>query len=388
MVTGRNIFDTNFDYQGRIDKIRKRMGNEVDCIIIHNWTNQYYLGGHYQHMPWYPVSHTHITESPLIIFRDHDPVFLCAFITMNAIREGTWVKDVRVIDQGFAKSAFDGIAKVLTEKGLENGNIGVEEKCMTMSTYLNLQKALPNARIKPAGDMIYLTRAVKTPDELPYIKKAVEICESAIQVARDVAKPGVTEMAVQLAMEIEMKRLGAFREVETMCQSGPRTANYRAFAADWKKIEEGELVTIDLGSLYKGYGCDIARTWVCGTPTAEQRKISKDLCATTEEFEKICKPGLEFGEVFDHIRGFMTKLGYQPNKTVFPCQQFTIHGVGLGPFHDYPHPTHRETIFEPGMVLSFQPAMRAKDYSIRFEDNYLVTQNGVELLSKYPRDLI
>jgi len=58
-------------------------------------------------------------------------------------------------------------------------------------------------------------------------------------------------MEVQRAAEMEMKRLGALREVETMCQSGPRTANYRAFASEWKKIEENELVMVDLGASIK-----------------------------------------------------------------------------------------------------------------------------------------
>lgn len=210
----------------------------LDCIVIHNWTNQYYYSGHYQHLPWYPVSHTHITESPLVLFREHDPVFIAAFITMKAIREGTWISDVRVIDQGYAPTASAAVSSLMEERGLANGRIGYEEKCCTASTYHNLARALPNAQLVPAGDLLYQARAVKDEEEIQLIRKAVEIAESAVEVAKKTAQPGVTEMQVQLAMEIEMKRLGAFREVETMCQSGIRTANYRAFASDWKKFKK------------------------------------------------------------------------------------------------------------------------------------------------------
>lgn len=387
-----NIFGTEFNYQARVAKVRKVMQQQgLDCLLIHNWTNQYYIAGMYQHMPWYPVSHTHITESPVMLFKDHDPVFLCAFITLGAIKEGTWIKDVRAIDQGLAPTAYEAIAKVLQEKGLDAGNIGIEEKCCTASTYQNLKKALPKARLVDAGDILYETRSVKEPEEIVLIKKAIEIAESAIQVARDMIKPNgptVTEMEVQLAMEIEMKRLGAFREVETMCQSGTRTAHYRAFAADWKKIQKDEPVTVDLGGLYKGYGCDIARTWINGTPTAEQKKIASDLYKIYDKYLAVCKPGKTFGEVFDYIRAEFIKMDWPATKSSFPCQQFAIHGVGLGPFHDYPHPTHRETIFEPGQVISFQPSVRTATYTIRFEDNLLVTNSGMELLSKYPHELI
>jgi Xaa-Pro aminopeptidase len=384
-----NIFGTNFDYKKRLAKLQMVMeAHNLDCVIIHNWTNQYYYGGHYQHLPWYPVSHTHITESPLVLFRDHDPVFIAAFITMKAIREGTWISDVRVIDQGYAPTASAAVASLMEERGLANGRIGYEEKCCTASTYHNLAKAMPNAALIPAGDLLYQARAVKDEDEIQLIRKAVEIAESAIEVAKKTAQPDVTEMEVQLAMEIEMKRLGAFREVETMCQSGIRTANYRAFASDWKKIEKDELLTIDLGGLYKGYGCDIARTWVIGTPREEYRKIAADLCEIHHKFMTFTEPGMSFAEVFDYIRGQMIDMGYPANKAVMPCQQFAIHGVGLGPFHDFPHPTHRETILEPGMVLSFQPSVRDETFSIRFEDNILIKDDGLELLSTTPRDLI
>ncbi len=384
-----NIFGTQFDYKKRLLKLQKVMENQsLDCIVIHNWTNQYYYSGHYQHLPWYPVSHTHITESPLVLFREHDPVFIAAFITMKAIREGTWISDVRVIDQGYAPTASAAVSSLMEERGLANGRIGYEEKCCTASTYHNLARALPNAQLVPAGDLLYQARAVKDEEEIQLIRKAVEIAESAVEVAKKTAQPGVTEMQVQLAMEIEMKRLGAFREVETMCQSGIRTANYRAFASDWKKIQKDELLTIDLGGLYKGYGCDIARTWVVGNPSDEYRKIAADLCEIHDKFMSFTKPGMSFAEVFDYIRGQMIDMGYPANKAVMPCQQFAIHGVGLGPFHDFPHPTHRETILEPGMVLSFQPSVRDETFSIRFEDNILIKEDSLEILSKTPRDLI
>ncbi|MEZ2127761.1 MULTISPECIES: M24 family metallopeptidase [unclassified Sinorhizobium] len=384
-----NIFGTEFDYQGRLDKLRKVMeANELDAFIVHNWTNQYYYGGHYQHMPWYPLSHTHITEAPLILFKDHDPVFLSAFITMNAIREGTWIKDVRVNDTGFAKSAADGVAKVLAEKGLQAGNIGFEETTCTTKTYHSLLAALPDAKFKPAGDLLFIARSVKEPAEIELIRKAVAIGHSAIDVAIRTAQPGVTEMEVQFAMEIEMKRLGAMREVETMCQAGIRTANYRAFASEWKKIEDGELVTIDLGALYHGYGFDIARTWVVGRPKDEYVKIANDLYKTHDLFMEHLKPGMTFAEIFDYIRQVMSDMGYPANKAAMPCQQFAIHGVGLGPFHDFPHPTHRETILEAGMVISFQPSVRTETYSIRFEDNILIKEDGLELLSTAERKLI
>jgi Xaa-Pro aminopeptidase len=97
-----NIFGTSFDYQSRLAKIRKLMEERhIDAILVHLWPNQYYISGMYQHLPWYPVEPVPPTESPLIVFRDSgkEPVFLCQWLTSNGLKEGTWIKDVRVLDK-------------------------------------------------------------------------------------------------------------------------------------------------------------------------------------------------------------------------------------------------------------------------------------------------
>lgn len=74
-----------------------------------------------------------------------------------------------------------------------------------------------------------------------------------------------------------MKRREAIREVETMFQLGIRTANFRCFASNWKRIEENDLCAIDIGCVYKGYGSDITKTWVVGKATPEMKKRTEKL---------------------------------------------------------------------------------------------------------------
>jgi Xaa-Pro aminopeptidase len=104
-----NIFGTNFDYESRLTKIRKLMEErQIDCILSHKWPNQYYVSGFYQHLPWYPLT-THPGEAPLILFRekDKDPVFVSAYLIFNAVKERTWIKDVRAYDRGSSLSVYE-----------------------------------------------------------------------------------------------------------------------------------------------------------------------------------------------------------------------------------------------------------------------------------------
>ena len=384
-----NIFGTSFNYEERLRKVRKLMGQlDLDCILVHKWTNQYYMSGVYQHLPWYPDCHSFPTEAPLILFKEAPPVFLCAYLTFNAVKEGEWVKDVRAFDRGSKLSVYEYIAQVLKEKGVEGGKIGIEQDCCTVSTFQKLQAVLPKAQFKHALDVFYFVRVIKEPEEIELIKEAVAIGEAGMKVAMDTAKVGVSEMEVQRAAELEMKRRGGVRELETMCQSGIRTANFRSFASVWKKIEQNDLVMADLGTVYKGYGCDITRTWVVGKPTAEQKKIANDLYKVHEKLLAFIKPGLKYYEVHDFARDEFTKLGYPADKLLSPCYTLSLHGIGVGPFHDPPDFEHREIVLEPGMVLSVQPAVRHEKFTIRFEDDALLTPKGLELISKFPRELI
>lgn len=387
-----NIFGTSFNYEARLRKVRNLMDErDIDCVLSLQWPNQYYISGFYQHLPWYPDCHAPSTEAPLIVFREkgEDPVFVCAYLTLNAVKEGAWIKDVRAFDRKSTLSVHEYTAQILKERGVEAGVIGVEEDCCTISTFRKLQKFLPQAQFRDALEIFHLARAVKEPEEIRLIKKSVSIAEAALKVAIDTAKPGVTEMEVHRTAEMEMKRRGAIREIETMFQSGIRTANYRAFASEWKKIEKNDLFVADIGCIYKGYGSDIARTWVVGEATKEQKKIAEDLYKTHEKIIDFIKPGVKCHDVADFARDELTKAGYPTNKFAFPHQRrFSLHGIGLGPFHELPDVEHKDIVLEPGMTFAIQPSIRHKKFTIRFEDDAVLTPKGLELMTKLPRELI
>ena len=387
-----NIFGTSFDYKARLAKVRKLMGERgLDAILVHLWPNQYYISGMYQHLPWYPVEVAPATEPPLILFRDEgkDPVFLCAWLTYIGLKEGTWIKDVRVLDRDpLAKlSWWANTAEVLKEKGVDEGTIGVEEEVCTVSTFRKLRSALPKVRFKAADEIFQLARMIKEPEEIKIIKESVLIAEAGLRAGMKKAKVGVLESEVQKAAEIEMKRRGAIREVESMVQSGSRTANYRAFGSNWKKIERNDLVTIDIGGVYKGYGSDLTRTWVVGKPTAKQKKIATLLAGTHEKVLDMMKPGVTIGEISDFGKNEMEKGGYAPDQTAMPSNgngvgRVTMHGIGLGPMHDPPHVGDRNLRLETGMTLAVAGVVRHAKFTIRFEDNIVVVPGGIEKINK------
>jgi Xaa-Pro aminopeptidase len=387
-----NIFGTTFDYQDRVSKVRKLMAEKgLDALLVNLWVNQYYLSGMYQHTPWYPIEVIDNTECPLIIFRESnkEPVFLITFLTGNGVKEGTWVKDVRFIDrEPYGKKKWNEyLAEVLKEKGVDKGNIGFEENVVVFSTYSKLKAALPAATLKPASDVFAAVRLIKDPQEIELIRQSVKIAEAGLLAGIEVAKPGVIEYEVQKATEIAMRKLDGFREIETMFQSGKRTSVHRFFATNWKKIEENDLGNIDIGCTYKGYGSDICRTWCIGKPTAQQKKVAEDCVTARDAVVKMVKPGISMGELYEFGENLMKKAGYNTSYTYLPDNKVgwgyvTYHGIGLGPMHDPPHVYAKDIKVETNWTIAITCGVRFADSTIRFEDNYLVTSGGLELLSK------
>lgn len=388
-----NIFGTRFDYQSRLKKVRKLMDERgLDAILVHLWPNQYYISGMYQHAPWYPIEVCDHTETPLILFKDKkkEPVFLITYLTGNGLKEGTWIKDVRIIDKEpyGKKSWWEYVAAVLREKGVDRGTIGIEEAVCVLSTFRKLQSALTKAQLKGADEIFQLARLVKEPEEISLIKESVAIAEAGLQAGMKKAKVGVLESEIQKAAEIEMKRRGALREVETMCQSGIRTANHRAFGANWKKVKKNDLVMIDIGCVYKGYGSDLTRTWVVGRPTKFQKKVAEDMVRIREKVLSIMKPGVMLRQIHNLGRNEMKNAGYSVDTIALPSNQIgwgsvTVHGIGLGPMHDPPHVYDKDIKLESGMTLAVTCGVRFAASTIRFEDDVVVVPKGVELINKH-----
>ncbi len=387
-----NVFGTCFDYQGRLAKVRRLMVKySLDAILVQLWPNQYYISGHFQHSPWYPIEVVSHTETPLILFRDEEkePVFLTTYLAGNGLREATWISDVRFVDkEPYAKQPwFAYVAEALREKGVADGTIGIEKNACVLSTFEKLKSVLPNARFTAADELFENARLVKEPEELTLIKEAVVIAEAGIEAGMKAAQVGVLESEVQKVAEIEMKRLGGIREIETMCLSGRRTANHRGFGANWKRIEENDLVTLDIGCVYKGYGSDLTRTCVVGKPTALQQKVADDMISMREKILERMKPGITVGEIYDFGSIELAEEGYATDNTVFPSNEVgwrivTIHGIGLGPMHDRPHVRDLDTKLESGMTLAVTCGARFKDCTLRWEDDVVVLPEGIELINK------
>ena len=154
-----------------------------------------------------------------------------------------------------------------------------------------------------------------------------------------------------------------------------------------RKIEAGELYILDLGPAFRGYYADNTRvTAVGGKPTDDQLKAWKHILEVFAVVEQTVKPGKSCRELFEHTYKWLN----QPQMKPWEFEHHLGHGIGLFP-HEAPHlnPFWDDT-FQPGEVFAVEPGLYGEGLraGIRLENNYLVTENGVELLTPFPLELV
>jgi len=238
-------------------------------------------------------------------------------------------------------------------------------------------------------EMMEHTRAIKGEDEILAMRCAIHACEQSVHVMEREAKPGMTEDAIWAHLHAEnIKRGGEWIETRLLA-SGPRT--YPWFQECGPRIvQNNEILAFDT-DMIGAYGmcCDISRTWFLGDgkPTPDMIDDYRMGVEHIQTNTALVAPGV-------HLRE-LTFNGHQlPDSYVGGRYSCRFHGVGLcdeWPLVAYPQDFVEgafDYVLKPGMMLCVE-ALIGRDggpYSIKLENQLLVTEDGVEDMTSYPWD--
>ena len=280
------------------------------------------------------------------------------------------------------KKKMEGVLSLLLDLKLEE--VGFESAFLPFSAYQFLAERLNNrAKLLPLEHDLKNLRAVKDPQELLLLRRAIDIASDAYSQATDRLKEGVVEREVALEMESTMKRNGAEAiGFDIIIASGRRSALPHGKAGD-KRIEKGDFVLIDFGSGFRGYHSDQTRTVVCGSPSPEQQKIYGIVKEAHDRAVEKVRPGIPIGEVDGAARDTIRNHGYGEY-----FGHGTGHGIGLAVHEDPTVNGENKGLLQEGMVFTIEPGIYIPDWGgVRIEDMVLVTPHGVEVLTHLPGEL-
>lgn len=226
-------------------------------------------------------------------------------------------------------------------------------------------------------------RAIKTPQELQKIKDSQAITDASFSHILPLLRPGVTEREIALEIEFFMRRSGAQGiAFDLIVVSGANGSLCHGVPSE-KKIEAGDLVTMDIGALLDGYHSDMTRTVGIGHLSDEQKDVYRTvLSAQLAAIEKAA-PGVVCSQVDRAARDIIDK------KYPGTFGHSTGHGVGVE-IHEWPNFSPScEEILRPGMVVTVEPGIYlAGKFGVRIEDMIFVTQTGCEDLTASSKELM
>jgi len=234
----------------------------------------------------------------------------------------------------------------------------------------------------PTKGVVEKLRLRKTPEEVERIRKAQALAEEALAHVLPLLRPGVEEREIALEVEFFLKRRGAEGAAfPPIVASGERGALPHARASE-KRLKAGELVTLDLGARLEGYHSDMTRTFALGRPKEELRRAYKAVEEALEAALAALAPGKTGKEVDAVARKALEAHG---------LDRYFVHSLGHGvglAVHEGPSLSpYGEEVLEPGMVVTVEPGVYLPGLGgVRLEELVLLTESGVELLSRFPRD--
>jgi len=244
----------------------------------------------------------------------------------------------------------------------------------------------PKMTVIENEEVLMPLRYVKTPDELAAMKRAAEAADKGIEAAIAAVKPGATEIDVGAEAEYAMRKAGCMRYgSSTFVDSGPRSI-YLHGGTSRRKIENGDLVVIDVHPVVDMYASDCARTVVCGQATTEQRQLIQLYSQIQQAIVQQIKPGWKVGQVTQAFTEAFTAKGYGVQWIPGP-----VHGVGLE-FEEWPHPSHYFGHVELEIAENWTLAIGHSILpvkmvgGVKFEDAIQVTAEGGRSLNRAAYD--
>ncbi len=256
---------------------------------------------------------------------------------------------------------------------------------------------LAGAEIVQIASSVEAQMAIKSPAELALIQESAKWANLAHRLLQRYTRAGATETEVSLRASQEatlalVDTLGPLYRARSMFSSGAR-AGYRGQIGRHAAIPHalamnatfmlGDVLVTGASAAMWGYQAELERTMIIGPASEEQRRFFGHMKAAQEVAFEAMRPGVTCSQVDLAVRAY-----YEEHDLMPFWKHHTGHGIGLryheGPFFD----SGDHTVLRPGMVMTVEPGLYVAGLGgFRHSDTAVITEDGMQLLTYYPRDL-
>ena len=383
------------EYERRVEKVRKVLRRRrLDALYLTNSTSIFYLTG-YSFIT---------TERPaaLIIPLDGKITFMGPLLEKDHVPLKTRIiEDVKTyVDYPGEKHPIDYFADFLKEMKLANKRIGIDNKAGAAGIWgyrgPPITKKLRGAKFVDMKDLIPSMRLIKSEEEITLIRESAKWANLAHSLLQEYTEEGLWDVEVALAATYEAstimkKTLGP--EYEPLRRSVPVSAGFRGQVGEMsaiphsmatkRVIRKGDVVVTGASADVGGYSCELERTMIVGKPTAKQKRYFNVMVKAQEAAFNTFKPGVKCSEIDKATIRVFKKAGL-----MHLVKHHSGQGLGLEG-HEPPWlDIGNDEPLKAGMVVSCEPGIYETGFAgFRHSDTVLITEDGAEIITYYPRDL-
>lgn len=358
---------------------------ELDGLLTFYYPQIYYLAGFFH----YP------TERPVALFipRRSDPTLFIPRLEQDYVREGGWAPDVQsYFEFPGVVHPVDWMCEQLAARGFGASRLGWEEN-LSVSTRERLAAALPHASWQRASDIVPGLRLVKESEEIALMGRAGQYADwmlgEGVRLVRGGTRPSEIEIEQAMVsgvihkMQQELDPVVAVPGLAgALVCSGPRSAFPHGLPTG-RRVAPGENLILSVACFVGGYFAESERTFILGEPSEAQRRRYETDRLAQETATQALLAGARCSDAnrrcLDVIRdaGLGEYLRHRQG-----------HGIGVQN-HEPPWlEDGDDTILAPGMAVSCEPGIYCPGQGgYRISDSVVVTADGPERLTHYPRDL-
>ena len=261
-------------------------------------------------------------------------------------------------------------------------NVGFEENFVTYAEYKEIMHKYKVNNLQETENVIEKQRMIKDEEEIEKIRIACKITDDCFKYLTQFIKVGQTEKEIALEIERYFKLNGADGvSFDPIVASGKNSSKPHAIPTD-KKIDLGDIITIDFGCKYKGYCSDMTRTVFAGYIPEEIKKIYDLVLKNQLQTLKEYKDGANIKFISKMVENDFKLNGYD-------LVHALGHGLGLN-IHEHPIiGSKNDNNLREKMIITDEPGIYIPGkFGVRIEDTVLIGKEGAECLTKSSKDYI
>ncbi len=355
-------------------RLLQEMSQEaIDVLLAFSMENVFYLSGALFTLQ------DNIRERLAVagVAADGEDFLLCASNELSGVEASCHAAHIATYAE-FGRSPIEALGSLLEDRGFATARIGVEKRYLMAEFFEEMQARLPHARLVAGDRAIERARAIKTEEHIGLIATAGRATENAISDGFRRLRPGMTERDLASAIIQAMFDAGADVIRHAVVTVGDNARHAHAYPSAKKRLDPGDIIRVDVGGLFGGYGSDLARMAVVGEPSPAQREIYGLVRSCVHTIGPALHSGMPAKEAYRQAVDFYAAAGIADYR-----RDHIGHSLSILGGHDNPMLHERnDQLIEAGMVIALEPILRDGDgrrYTV--EDTFAVGASRSTLLT-------